>query len=376
MNGHDQYSGPGAMYLATGAPDEWRCPPRPTDARDFHVSLPGFEPTPLVDLPDLANQLGVARVVVKDESQRFGLPAFKVLGASWAVARVASRRTGLHPTVDLATLARACRDNQFTLVTATEGNHGRAVARMARLLGLPAHIVVPASMLAATVAAIEGEQAVVEQVDGDYAAAVTRAVEVAAAGNATTELVQDVAWDGYEQVPDWIVTGYTTMLWEVEEQLAIDGDHADLVVVPVGVGSLGHAVVDHFRREGLATPARVIAVEPDTAACVLASLAAGRATTVATGTTIMAGLNCPTPSSTAWSHLRDGLAGAVAVSDDQAARASADLVALGVSSGPCGGATLAGLRVLLADADPDTTRHRLDLDRDSVVVLLNTEGAT
>lgn len=348
---------------------------RPRRARAFHDTLPGFAPTSLVDLPTLATELGVGGLVVKDESRRLGLGSFKALGVSWAIACLVSAHTGVAANAGIRALRTACRVHPFTLVTATEGNHGRAMARMARLLGLPAHVVVPSTTSPATISAIEREQATVEQVGGDYDAAVARALAVAVRSGNDAELVQDMAWEGYEQIPDWIVTGYTTMLWEVEEQLAADGRAAAVVVVPVGVGSLAHAVVDHFRRAELAMPATVVAVEPDTAASLLASLAVDRATTVATGDTAMAGLNCPTPSSTAWPHLRNGVAAAVAVTDDQALLGAADLVALGVSSGPCGGATLAGARELLRGPDGDRVRRRLGLDDRSVVVLLNTEAA-
>jgi hypothetical protein len=129
----------------------WRCPTPSGAARAFHAALPDYRPTPLVALPALAAELGVARVLVKDESARLGLPAFKILGASWAVARVAARRAG-RATVpdDLEAIA----GQRLTLVTATDGNHGRAVARMAALLRLDAHVVVPRTMSAGAERAI------------------------------------------------------------------------------------------------------------------------------------------------------------------------------------------------------------------------------
>ena len=144
----------------------------------------------------------------------------------------------------------------------------------------------------------------------------------------------------------------------------------DLVAVPVGVGSLAEAVVRHYRRPGHAHP-RVLSVEPDTAACVLASLTAGRSVRVSTAATVMAGLNCGTVSTSAWPVLRQGCDAAVAVSDDEALRAVDDLGRLGVSSGPSGAATLAGVRTALNDV---ARRTALDLDDDAVVVLLSTEG--
>ncbi len=316
--------------------------------RDFHRTLPGYTPTPLVDLPGLAAELGVGRVLVKDESVRLGLPAFKVLGASWACTRVLGRAPGA------------------SLVTATDGNHGRAVARMAWQLGTTATVFVPAVMLPETASLIEAEGAEVRRVAGDYDETVRAAAAYAAEGGGR-ELVQDTAWPGYEEVPGWIVEGYDTLLDEVDEQL---GSPPDLVAVPVGVGSLAQAVVSHYRRPGL-SGTRVLAVEPDTADCVITSLVTDTPASVPTGTTVMAGLNCGTISSLAWPVLRKGLDAAVVVTDQQALRASADLGSAGICSGACGAATLAGVRAALTSR---TRRDDLDLPDDPVVVLLSTEG--
>jgi len=303
-----------------------------------------------VPVPELATELGVGRVLVKDESSRLGLPAFKVLGASWACHRVLAHRPGA------------------TLVTATDGNHGRAVARMAAHFGVGATVFVPKVMLPQTAARIADQGAQVVWVDGDYDAAVRQAAEFAEQQPGRA-LVQDTAWDGYEQVPAWIVEGYQTLLQEVDAQL---GRPPDLVAVPVGVGSLAEAVVRHYRRPDAAHPS-VLSVEPDTAACVLASLTADRPVTVPTGATVMAGLNCGTVSASAWPVLRAGCDGAVAVRDDEALRAVDDLGRLGVSSGPSGAATLAGVRAALGHPQ---RRAALDLPDDAVVVLLSTEGHT
>ena len=287
-------------------------------------------------------------MLVKDESSRLGLPAFKVLGASWACQQVLAEDPGA------------------TLVTATDGNHGRAVARMAAHFGVDATVFVPQLMLRQTAARIEDEGATVVRVDGDYDSAVRRAAEFAEAQPGRA-LVQDTAWDGYERVPAWIVEGYQTLLAEVDVQL---GEPPDLVAVPVGVGSLAEAVVRHYRGPGAAHPA-VLAVEPDTAACVLASLTADRPTTVPTGQTVMAGLNCGTVSGSAWPVLRAGCDAAIAVTDEEALRAVADFDALGVRSGPSGAATLAGVRAALTHPG---RRAALGVNDEAVVVLLSTEG--
>lgn len=299
-------------------------------------------------MPALAAELGVGGVVVKDESSRLGLPAFKVLGASWACHRVLEEHPGA------------------ALVTATDGNHGRAVAHMARQLGVRATVFVPRVMRPETAARIADEGADVVRVHGDYDAAVARAATFASERQGQ-QLVQDTAWDGYEQVPAWIVEGYDTMLAEVDAQL---DRPPDLVAVPVGVGSLAEAVVRHYRRRGEPHPS-VLSVEPATAACLLASLRAGRRESVATAETVMAGLNCGTVSSSAWPVLRAGCDAAVSVTDAEALRAVDDLAGYGISSGPSGAATLAAVRHAVADPE---RRAELDIGSEGIVVLLSTEG--
>jgi diaminopropionate ammonia-lyase len=334
-------------------------------AREFHEGLPGYAPTPLVSLPALAAELAVAEVLVKDESSRLGLPAFKVLGASWATARVVSERTGVG--TDLASLRRAAASSGLHLVTATDGNHGRAVAHMARLLGLAATVFVPAVMTSQAASTIASEGAEVVRTDGDYDATVTTAAGFVDQ-HPDSVLVQDTAWDGYEQVPAWIVEGYDTVLDEIDEQL---GRTADLVAVPVGVGSLAQAVVSHYRRPDVPHPA-VLSVEPDSAACLLASLVAGARAVVGTRTTVMAGLNCGTVSTSAWPVLRDGCDAAIAVTDRAALDAGSDLAGLGLSSGPSGAATLAGVRAALRTPE---RRAALGVDETSTLVLLSTEAS-
>jgi diaminopropionate ammonia-lyase len=316
--------------------------------REFHRSVPGYAPTRLVELPALAAELDVGRVLVKDESSRLRLSAFKALGASWACHRVLQRHPGAE------------------LVTATDGNHGRAVARMAALFGVSATVFVPDVMLPQAEGRIAGEGARVVRLDVDYDDAV-RAAAAYAAERADRALVQDTAWDGYTEVPGWIVEGYDTLLQEVDDEL----DQApDLVVVPVGVGSLAEAVVRHYRRPDTPRPS-VLSVEPDSAACLLTSLLADEPVTVPTASTVMAGLNCGTVSSAAWPVLQAGCDAAVSVSDPDARRAVSDLRRLGVSSGPSGAATLAGVRAALSTPE---RRTALDLPADAVVVLLSTEG--
>jgi len=362
-------------WFARPAARAWTCAPAPTAGiRAFHARLPGYAPTPLREVPAVAAELGVGRVFVKDESARMGLAAFKVLGASWAVHQVLSRRDAAGP---------------VTLMAATDGNHGRALAWMARLLGQRAHVFVPSGVHPTAVAAIAAEGAQVTEITGTYDDAVRIAAKAAREPDA--ELVQDAGWPGYEEVPGWIVNGYSTLFAEVDEQLVAAGAAGAtgtervaaaagaagpaLVAIPAGVGSLAQAAITHYRsRPGPGAPS-LLTVEPGSAAGVLASLVRGELGTVATGQTIMSGLNCGTPSRLAWPYLRDGLDAAVAVTNSEAAVAARDLAGYGIPAGPCGGAALAGVRAALTGEGAQRRRAALALDSGGTVVLLSTEGS-
>ncbi|HEY5171473.1 MAG TPA: pyridoxal-phosphate dependent enzyme, partial [Acidimicrobiia bacterium] len=264
--------------------------PRPElPSAQFHRRFPGYAPTRVVDAPALARELGLAAVSVKDESHRLGLPSFKILGASWAVYRLLVGRLGREPEWrDLDDLRVAFAPlGRLTLVAATDGNHGRAVAHMARLLGYSARILVPAGTAAARIDAIAGEGASVTVVDGTYDDAVRAASRCAAEA---VLVVSDTSWDGYTEVPRTVIDGYATIFAEIDEQLA--AAPPEVVVVPMGVGALAAATAQHF-----AARATIVVVEPRTAACGLRSAAAGRCVDVpGPHTSIMAGLNCGTVS--------------------------------------------------------------------------------
>lgn len=351
-----------ATWVANDPDPNWRAPALGDAAVRFHRALDGYEPTRLVPLPTIAAELGVAHVFAKDESTRLGLPAFKALGASWAVRRALEA-------------AGASVDDPVTVVTATDGNHGRAVARFARLAGHPARIYIPAGGVhPMAVQAIRDEGADVVEVDGSYDDAVAAAARDADARGEV--LVQDTAWEGYEQVPGWIVEGYATLFTEIDEQLAEHGLRADLVTIPTGVGSLLQAALAHYRAEGQDAHTRVVSVEPTVAACVAASIKAGQAVSVDTSHTIMAGLNCGTPSTLAWPLIERGLDAALVVGDADAVRAADDLADLGVRAGPCGAASLAGVRAALIGDGAGPRREHLGLGAGSVVILTITEGSS
>ena len=310
----------------------------------FHRTLPGYAPTPLVEAPAAAAALGVARVLVKDESNRFGLRAFKVLGASGATSR-ALRERGGEP---LAAL-RERLGGRPTLACATEGNHGRAVAWTARLLGLPARVLVPADTVPARREAIAGEGAQVEVVDGSYDEAVERA---AALAGPDVLLVQDTG-DG--DVPRWVIDGYATIGAEIRAW-------PDVVAVQIGVGSFAAAIVRRF------AGARLIGVEPVAAACALASAEAGERVEVPVPhESVMVGLSSGRPSPVAWPVIARGIEAFVAIAEDRARTAVELLARDGIFAGESGAAGLAGLLAF---------RDELVLAPESTVLVINTEGRT
>jgi len=340
-----------------------------TGPRAFHRRLPGYAPTPLHDVPALATPLGLGRVSVKDESSRLGLPSFKILGASYATYRLLTTRLGSEPEWrDVEELRAALAPlGALTLVAATDGNHGRAVARMAALLGYGAHIFVPLGTATARIDAIASEGATVTVVDGTYDDAVTAS---AARASDDVLVVSDTSWPGYTEVPRWVIDGYATIFSEVDEQLAAAGvAPPDVVAVPMGVGALAAAAVEHAP-----TGAAIVAVEPVDAACGLASAAAGHPVEVpGPHRSIMAGLNCGNVSIVAWPVIERGVDAFVTVTDGAAEDAMRELARAGIVAGETGAAALAGLHALagggaaLGTAPELTGRHAL---------ALCTEGAT
>ena len=322
-----------------------------------------------MQLPSIAEELGVAHVVVKDESLRIGLPAFKMLGASHAISKALSAKLGSDAPLPLGDLYGRC---ELQIVAATDGNHGRAVAHVARLVGVPAHIFVPSGITDKAKAAIASEGAELTVMDIPYDDVVKHATAVAAELGDAGLLVQDSSWPGYEEVPGWIVDGYSTLFCEADDQLAERGlPPATLMTVPTGVGALAEAAIHHYRRGG--HPPTVLIVEPDTAACVLDSLHAGHTVAVVTENSIMKGLNCGVVSPGAWPAMRDGADAAITVTDAQSTQAVRDLQSLGIDAGPCGASSLAAVRNLCANP---SWRNDAGVTAESVLLLLNTESLT
>lgn len=357
-----------------------------SDIGDLHRSIEGYRPTPLVELSSLAGNLGVDRIFVKDESHRFDLKAFKTLGAAYACYR--------HVRGYLDRQGRACPEarefyrrpdtleaGEMTFCTATDGNHGRGVARTARLLRQRAVIYMPAGTVPARIDSIRGEGAEVVVVDGTYDDAVTRCASDAEANG--WQVISDTSWPGYEEIPLWIMAGYLTLFREIEA-VAPDAGPINLVFVQGGVGALAGAAAWYYRKACPQPEPRLVMVEPTQAACLLESIeSAGALPTMSRGrqNSIMAGLNCGFPSHVSWPLIKQGFDAFLAISDNRCVEAMRLYYhPLGsdtrIVSGESGAAGLAGLLTLLGDESMSEARRSLAVGSTSTVLLLNTEGDT
>ncbi len=360
-----------------------------SEVKTFHNCLPDYRPTPLKALSGLAQQLSIGSLYVKDEAPRFGLKAFKVLGASYAIYRFLKQQWGgnrgrpfdIKDFLDDGALQRL--KGFFTFCTATDGNHGRAVAWTARQFGQKAVIYMPAGPALARVKNIESEGARVRIVDGEYDEAVRRAAQDSEANNWV--VISDTAYPGYTEIPRHIMAGYITMFGEMETELHRKRDPGvDMVFLQGGVGSFAAAAVWYYvNRYGRDRP-RLICVEPTQAACLFESAASkdGRLTR-ATGNfqTIMAGLNCGTPSIVAWPILREGIDAFIIISDDYAREGMRRYYHPPgndhqVISGEAGAAGLGGLLALLKEPALDEIRRSLGIDVGTRILIFNTEGDT
>ena len=348
-------------------------------ARAFHSSFPQYAPTPLAELSALAAQMGLKSLLVKDESQRFGLNAFKVLGGSYAIARHIAARLGLRPEeMTFAALrsdaARAALGNAV-LFTATDGNHGRGVAWTARELGCRAVVRMPKGTAKSRVENIRALGAEVTVEDCNYDGCVRLAARQARE-TAGGVLVQDTAWPGYTQTPLWIMQGYLTMALEADEQMVAPPTH---IFLQAGVGSMAAAVAAYFKQAHPQNPPKIILVEPTAADCFFRSAANGEITAV-TGEmrTMMAGLACGEPSPIAWDILKRLTAAYLSCEDAAAARGMRALARplagdKAIVSGESGASTLGALLDAAAD---EKAREALGLGGNARVLLFSTEGDT
>jgi diaminopropionate ammonia-lyase len=338
------------------------------DVHAYFAAHPELPPTPLRSLTGLAADLGVRAVDVKDETRRFGLNAFKVLGVRYAVHRLGD-----------AAVARG-------LVCATAGNHGRAVARVAKQKHAPCTVFVPAAAGVLSTAewrtrtdrvnGMREDGAIVVEVDGTYEEAVRDAAEHASRTGAT--IVSDVSWEGYEEIPRWIMAGYTQMFEEASGQW---DTVPNVVLVQGGVGGLVAAAASWFAWKFGPRRPYLVACEPDNAACLLESANRGRLTTLDGDLdTIMAGLRCAQPSPAAWPAIADGIDAFITISDQQALDTMQQLIASAdaaerVQAGPSGACSTAALIAMATAPELVHVRHASGLDRSSRALTVVTEGA-
>lgn len=356
-------------------------------ARKFHMSLPNYKPTPLVNLANLAQELGVGHIYVKDEAARFNLNAFKVLGSSYAMGKFICQRLGLdEKTVtfdDLRSEEVRKKIGEVTFVTATDGNHGRGVAWTAEQLGQRAVVYLPKGVAMRRVDAIKetGAEAIVTDVNYDDT---VRLAKEAADKNGW-QVIQDTAWDGYEEIPRWIMQGYATMAAEAEDQLGALGlPPFTHIFLQAGVGSFASSILAYYVNRYRDDYPKTIVMEPEKAACIFESALAGEKDpqkVVGDLDTIMAGLSCGEPSPIAWDILRDFADGYIVCPDYVAAQGIRILAnPLGsdqrVIAGESGAVGIGLLSLLFQAEDGAELRAKLGLDKNASVLFVNTEGDT
>ena len=357
-------------------------------ARRFHRSFPQYAVTPLARLSRMAGQLGLKDVFVKDESYRFGLNAFKVLGGSFAMARYIAKELGKsvdEMSYDYLTSNQLKQEfGQATFFTATDGNHGRGVAWAANRLGQKAVVHMPkgSSKSRFDNIAREGAKVTIEEVNYD------ECVRIAAAEAAETQrgvVVQDTAWDGYEEIPAWIMQGYGTIAMEAAEQLkSLGAARPTHIFVQAGVGSLAGAVVGFFHDLFPENPPKTIIMEAQAADCLYRGAVAGDGqlrTVDGDLQTIMAGLACGEPNTISWDILRNHASFFVSCPDWVAAKGMRMLSAPckgdpQVVSGESGAVGMGLLATLMENAEYRELREAIGLDETSSVLLFSTEGDT
>lgn len=358
-------------------------------ARAFHQSFPQYEVTPLTELPLMADHLGLGTLFVKDESYRFGLNAFKVLGGSYSMAKYVAQKLGKDVselTYDVFTSEELRKEfGQATFFTATDGNHGRGVAWAAKRLGQKAVIFMPKGTTKTRLKNIEKEGATVTIEELNYDDCVRKAVAEAAKVN-NGVVVQDTAWDGYEEIPSWIMQGYGTMALEAGDQLKEKGVMPTHIFVQAGVGSLAGAVTGYFTNLYKDAPVKpkIIVVEAQAADCLYQGALAGDGKPRIVGgdlQTIQAGLACGEPNTISWDILRNHVDVFVSAPDwvaelgmrMTAAPLKGDKPIVSGESGAVPFGTVAAIMTMDAYKE---LRDELGLGKESKVLCFSTEGDT
>lgn len=353
------------------------------EVRRFHRSFPMYAPTPLAALPETAKMLGIGEIYVKDESHRFGLNAFKVLGGSYAMGNILAKRLGkpLSETGYAVLTAPETRNTlgDITFITATDGNHGRGVAWTANTLGQKSVVHMPKGSAQERLNNIRACGAHADIIDGNYDDAV-RLSRKEAEENSWV-VVQDTSWEGYEEIPAWIMEGYCTMGLEAYEQLPQKPTH---IFLQAGVGSMAGAIAALFASIYQEDRPKIIIVEPNNADYFYRTAKAddGNLHTV-TGDmqTIMAGLACGEPCHLAWEILKDCADHFIAFPDWAAAKGMRILGnPLGrddrVISGESGASAFGCMAAILTQPELAEMKEELALNEHSRVLFFSTEGAT
>lgn len=341
--------------------------------RKIHESLAAYKVTPLVDLKDFAAQKNIRALYVKDESQRFGLKAFKGFGGVWAIYNVISRELNLsNPTLEEIFSHRA-ELAEMTFVTTTDGNHGKGVSWAAGLFGCKSYVYMPKGTVEVRAQAIrDAGSATVEITNLNYDDCVKFTAELAEKNR--WHLIQDTSWDGYEEIPAQIMLGYSTLAYEALWQM--NYQRPTHIFLQAGVGSMAGAIAAVFAEVFKENPPRITIVEPTEVACFYETLRIGDGkihSATGNGQTMMAGLNCATPCEIAWKILRRYATDAATISDDVAADAMRVLAAQKIISGESG---CAGFALANAALDSAELRRALELDENSIIFVINTEGDT
>lgn len=356
-------------------------------ATAFHRQLPGFAETPLVSLDHLAGQIGLGGIYAKDESKRLGLNSFKVLGGSFALYKTLQKKLGKSDDdmsfAYLKTAEARKKLGDITFASATDGNHGRGVAWASHQLGFKCVIYVHSQTSQPRIDAIRSLGAEVDVIKGNYDHAVRQLAEDAEKNGWV--VISDTSWPGYEEVPTWIMQGYTTLWLEAMKQMEGLGiEKPTHVFVQAGVGALAGATIGFFSSLFPKDGPKCVTVEPDQAACLYKSIKIndGKPHTVEGDLdTIMAGLACGEPSPLAWKILSKETDAFVEVPDWVAARGmriygnplKGDSP---VTSGESGAVTLGALYEIMTNPEARKLREHLGLGKDSRVLLVSTEGDT
>ena len=359
-----------------------------TKANEFHKSFPQYSVTPLQKLSALASYLGVKGIYCKDESYRFGLNAFKVLGGSYAMGRYIAKELGRDisqlPYNVLSSDKLREEFGQATFFTATDGNHGRGVAWAAKRLGQKAVVRMPKGTTKTRFDNIakEGAEVTIEEVNYDDC------VRMAAAEAAKTEhgiIVQDTAWAGYEEIPSWIMQGYGTLVLEADKQLKENGiDRPTHVFVQAGVGSLAGAVVGYFAHKYKENPPVMVVCEASAADYLYRSAVQADGNLVnVTGDlqTIMAGLACGEGNTIGWDILKNHVTVFASCPDWMSAKATRIYANPlendpHIISGESGSVPLGLAYTALHDEDAKDLKEALKLDENSNILVISTEGDT